>query len=141
MFGIRIRATPGSAILQSSSSSFYSSSKSMLFNKVAAPKNVSFRRFNFSSLRCFSSSAMATASVERIKVHNPIVEMDGDEMTRIIWKMIKDKLIVPFLDLDIKYYDLGVLNRDATDDRVTVESAEATLKYNVAVKCATITPG
>ncbi|XP_021846994.1 isocitrate dehydrogenase [NADP] [Spinacia oleracea] len=140
MFGIRIRATPGSAILQSSSSSFYSSSKSMLFNKVAAPKNVSFRRFNFSSLRCFSSSAMATASVERIKVHNPIVEMDGDEMTRIIWKMIKDKLIVPFLDLDIKYYDLGVLNRDATDDRVTVESAEATLKYNVAVKCATITP-
>lgn len=61
-------------------------------------------------------------------------------MTRVIWKMIKDKLINPFLDLDIKYYDLGILNRDATEDRVTVESAEATLKYNVAVKCATITP-
>ncbi|CAM8935131.1 unnamed protein product [Rhodiola kirilowii] len=76
----------------------------------------------------------------KIKVHNPVVEMDGDEMTRIIWKMIKDKLIFPYLDLDIKYYDLGILNRDATDDRVTVESAEAALKYNVAIKCATITP-
>ncbi|KDO55218.1 hypothetical protein CISIN_1g0090411mg, partial [Citrus sinensis] len=63
-----------------------------------------------------------------------------DEMTRIIWQMIKDKLIFPYLDLDIKYYDLGILNRDATDDKVTVESAEATLKYNVAIKCATITP-
>ncbi|MFM7234736.1 MAG: isocitrate dehydrogenase (NADP(+)) [Flavobacteriales bacterium] len=76
----------------------------------------------------------------KIKVANPIVEMDGDEMTRIIWKFIKDKLIFPYLELDIKYFDLGMENRDATDDRVTVESAEATLKYNVAVKCATITP-
>jgi isocitrate dehydrogenase len=76
----------------------------------------------------------------KIKVDNPIVEMDGDEMTRIIWKMIKDKLILPFLDIELKYYDLGILNRDATNDRVTHESAEATLKYNVAVKCATITP-
>ena len=66
--------------------------------------------------------------------------MDGDEMTRIIWTFIKDKLIFPYLDLDIKYYDLGIENRDATEDRVTVEAAEATLKYNVAVKCATITP-
>ena len=78
--------------------------------------------------------------MQKIKVANPIVEMDGDEMTRIIWKFIKDKLIFPYLDLDIKYFDLGMENRDATDDRVTVESAEATLKYNVAVKCATITP-
>jgi isocitrate dehydrogenase len=77
---------------------------------------------------------------EKIKVENPIVEMDGDEMTRIIWQMIKDKLILPFLDLELKYYDLGILHRDATDDKVTIESAEATLKYNVAVKCATITP-
>lgn len=76
----------------------------------------------------------------KIKVNNPIVEMDGDEMTRIIWQMIKDKLILPFLDVDLKYFDLGIINRDATDDKVTVESAEATLKYNVAVKCATITP-
>jgi isocitrate dehydrogenase len=76
----------------------------------------------------------------KIHVANPIVEMDGDEMTRIIWQMIKDKLIFPFLDLDIKYFDLGIEHRDATDDRVTIESAEATKKYNVAVKCATITP-
>jgi isocitrate dehydrogenase len=78
--------------------------------------------------------------MQKIKVANPIVEMDGDEMTRIIWTFIKDKLIFPYLDLDIKYFDLGMENRDATDDKVTVESAEATLKYNVAVKCATITP-
>jgi isocitrate dehydrogenase len=78
--------------------------------------------------------------MNKIKVAQPIVEMDGDEMTRIIWKFIKDKLIFPYLELDIKYFDLGMENRDATDDRVTVESAEATLKYNVAVKCATITP-
>ena len=78
--------------------------------------------------------------MQRIKVQNPIVEMDGDEMTRIIWKFIKEKLIFPYLDLDIKYFDLGIENRDATQDEVTVESAKATLKYNVAVKCATITP-
>ncbi|KAI8540952.1 hypothetical protein RHMOL_Rhmol08G0024900 [Rhododendron molle] len=77
---------------------------------------------------------------EKIKVANPIVEMDGDEMTRVFWKSIKDKLIFPFLELDIKYFDLGLPHRDATDDKVTIESAEATLKYNVAIKCATITP-
>ncbi|KAL6620733.1 hypothetical protein ACP70R_035872 [Stipagrostis hirtigluma subsp. patula] len=76
----------------------------------------------------------------RIKVANPVVEMDGDEMTRVFWKSIKDKLIFPFVDLDIKYFDLGLPHRDATDDKVTVEAAEATLKYNVAIKCATITP-
>ncbi|CAN1748904.1 Isocitrate dehydrogenase [NADP] [Linum perenne] len=79
-------------------------------------------------------------SFQKIRVANPIVEMDGDEMTRVFWKSIKDKLIFPFLDLDIKYFDLGLPNRDATNDQVTVESAEATLKYNVAIKCATITP-
>ncbi|MEN9639492.1 MAG: hypothetical protein RLZZ262_1360 [Bacteroidota bacterium] len=78
--------------------------------------------------------------MQKIKVANPIVEMDGDEMTRIIWSFIKEKLIHPYLELDIKYFDLGIENRDATEDRVTVESAEATLKYNVAIKCATITP-
>ena len=76
----------------------------------------------------------------KIKVANPVVELDGDEMTRIIWKYIKDKLIVPYLDIDIKYYDLGMENRDKTDDKVTVESAEAIKKYNVGIKCATITP-
>src|SRR4051812_13679852 len=76
----------------------------------------------------------------KIKVANPVVDMDGDEMTRIIWKLIKDKLIFPYLDLELAYFDLSVENRDATDDKVTIEAAEATKKYGVAVKCATITP-
>ena len=76
----------------------------------------------------------------KIKVANPIVELDGDEMTRIIWKFIKDKLILPYLELDIKYYDLGMENRDATNDQVTIDSAEAIKKYSVGIKCATITP-
>jgi isocitrate dehydrogenase len=75
-----------------------------------------------------------------IKVANPVVEMDGDEMTRIIWALIKERLILPYLDIDLKYYDLSVENRDKTEDQVTIDSAEATKKYNVAVKCATITP-
>jgi len=73
-------------------------------------------------------------------VKNPVVEMDGDEMTRIIWKFIKDRLILPYLDIDLKYYDLGIEHRDATRDQVTVDSAKATQQYGVAVKCATITP-
>ena len=76
----------------------------------------------------------------KIKVANPVVELDGDEMTRIIWSFIKEKLILPYLDLDIKYYDLGIENRDATNDQVTIDSAEAIKKYNVGIKCATITP-
>ncbi|CAK9436441.1 uncharacterized protein LODBEIA_P09990 [Lodderomyces beijingensis] len=76
----------------------------------------------------------------KITVKNPIVEMDGDEMTRIIWKFIKDKLILPYLDIDLKYYDLGIEYRDETDDKVTTDAAEAILKYGVGVKCATITP-
>ena len=78
--------------------------------------------------------------MQKIKVTNPVVEMDGDEMTRIIWHFIKEKLILPYLDLDIKYFDLGIENRDATNDQVTIDSAEATKLYNVAIKCATITP-
>lgn len=84
-----------------------------------------------------SSGAAAAA---KIKVKNPIVEMDGDEMTRIIWQDIKDKFIYPYLDIDLKYYDLGLPYRDETDDKVTVEAAEAIKKYSVGVKCATITP-
>ncbi|MFT8336870.1 MAG: isocitrate/isopropylmalate family dehydrogenase, partial [Acetobacter orientalis] len=76
----------------------------------------------------------------KIKVKNPVVEMDGDEMTRIIWHFIRERLILPYLDIDLKYYDLGIEHRDATDDKVTVEAAEATKRYGVAVKCATITP-
>ena len=76
----------------------------------------------------------------KIKVKNPVVEMDGDEMTRIIWQIIKDKLIYPYLDIDLKYYDLSIQKRDETDDQITIDAAEATKKYGVAVKCATITP-
>jgi isocitrate dehydrogenase len=76
----------------------------------------------------------------KIKVANPVVELDGDEMTRIIWKYIKEKLILPYLDIDIKYYDLGVEHRDATNDQVTIDSANAIKQYGVGIKCATITP-
>ena len=76
----------------------------------------------------------------KIAMTTPLVEMDGDEMTRIIWQMIKDELICPFVDLKTEYYDLGLENRNATDDMVTIESAEATQRLGVAVKCATITP-
>ena len=78
--------------------------------------------------------------MEKIKVLNPVVELDGDEMTRIIWKMIREQLILPFLDIDIKYYDLGIEHRDATNDQVTVDAAYAIKKYKVGIKCATITP-
>jgi isocitrate dehydrogenase len=86
------------------------------------------------------SSQMRGLSMEKIKVAHPIVELDGDEMTRIIWKYIKDKLIHPYLDIDIKYFDLSIEHRDATHDRVTVEAAEAIKRYGCGVKCATITP-
>ncbi len=78
--------------------------------------------------------------MEKIKVKNPIVELDGDEMTRIMWKFIKEQLILPYLDIDLKYYDLGVESRDATDDQITIDAAHAIQKYGVGVKCATITP-
>lgn len=78
--------------------------------------------------------------MSKIKVANPVVELDGDEMTRIIWKFIKDKLILPYLEVDIKYYDLGMEHRDATNDQVTIDAAEAIKKYSVGIKCATITP-
>lgn len=76
----------------------------------------------------------------KIKVANPVVELDGDEMTRIIWKFIKDKLILPYLDLNIKYYDLGIESRDATDDQITIDAANAIKEHGVGIKCATITP-
>jgi isocitrate dehydrogenase len=78
--------------------------------------------------------------MEKIRMTTPLVEMDGDEMTRIIWKMIKDDLLLPFIDLKTEYYDLGLVKRDETDDQITIDAAEATKKYGVAVKCATITP-
>ena len=78
--------------------------------------------------------------MDKIKMTTPLVEMDGDEMTRILWQMIKDELLLPFIDLKTEYYDLGLEHRNETDDQVTIDSAEATKKYGVAVKCATITP-
>ncbi|XVE67893.1 hypothetical protein DITRI_Ditri09bG0024500 [Diplodiscus trichospermus] len=154
-FRLRLGAISSSpALTMLSSSSFSSSSSSVLALRNKNPSSLlsSSRLFSngalgnrvaFSShfpravsLRCFASSS----GFDRVQVQNPIVEMDGDEMTRIIWSMIKDKLIFPYLNLDIKYFDLGILNRDATDDKVTIESAEAALEYNVAIKCATITP-
>ena len=80
------------------------------------------------------------ALMAKIKVKNPVVEMDGDEMTRIIWQWIRERLILPYLDIDLKYYDLGVEKRDETNDQITIDSANATKQYGVAVKCATITP-
>src|SRR5690348_10244345 len=76
----------------------------------------------------------------KIKVHGTVVELDGDEMTRIIWKFIKDKLIHPYLDINLEYYDLGIEHRDATDDQVTIDAANAIARHGVGVKCATITP-
>lgn len=78
--------------------------------------------------------------MQKIKVQNPVVELDGDEMTRVIWDFIKQKLILPYLDIDLKYYDLGMESRDATDDQITIDAAHAIQKYGVGVKCATITP-
>ena len=78
--------------------------------------------------------------MQKIHMTTPLVEMDGDEMTRILWQMIKDKLILPYVDLQTEYYDLGLKKRDETDDQITIDSANATLKHGVAVKCATITP-
>jgi isocitrate dehydrogenase len=78
--------------------------------------------------------------MSKIKVLNPVVELDGDEMTRIIWKFIKDQLILPYLDIELEYYDLSIQNRDATDDQVTIDAANAIKRHGVGVKCATITP-
>lgn len=87
----------------------------------------------------FHSTRLAMAA-QKIKVKNPVVELDGDEMTRVIWQDIKDKFIHPYLDIDLKYYDLGLPYRDETNDQVTHDAAEAIKKYSVGVKCATITP-
>ena len=76
----------------------------------------------------------------KIKVANPVVELDGDEMTRIIWKFIKEKLIIPYLELDIKYFDLGIQSRDETNDQITIDAANAIRQVGVGIKCATITP-
>ena len=82
----------------------------------------------------------APPAMAKIKVKNPIVELDGDEMTRIIWQWIRERLILPYLDLDLRYFDLGIESREASEDRITVEAARAIKEHGVGVKCATITP-
>ncbi|KAG7671778.1 hypothetical protein Ndes2526B_g07320 [Nannochloris sp. 'desiccata'] len=109
----------------------------------------SLRRLSLSSglqsnTKAATAAAVASmrdyATASRIKVSNPVVDLDGDEMTRVIWDSIKQKLIFPYVDVDIKYYDLSVTSRDATDDQITIDAANAIKKYNVGIKCATITP-
>lgn len=100
-----------------------------------------FHRANLKNiLMTTQNRTIHSSKIQKIKVKNPVVDLDGDEMTRVIWKEIKNKLILPYLDIDIKYFDLGLPNRDATDDQVTVDAANAIKKYDVGIKCATITP-
>src|SRR4051812_2854803 len=117
--------------------------------RIAAPqplgKNAS--RFQMPAFGCYRAATAipvpaqkAQSTMAKIKVANPLVEMDGDEMTRIIWQLIKDKLIHPYLDINLLYYDLSVEKRDETDDQITIDAAEKTKEVGVAVKCATITP-
>jgi isocitrate dehydrogenase len=113
-----------------------------LCSAIARPSRVSLAPFarNKASFGPAFTQSRKMASFGKIKVKNPVVELDGDEMTRIIWKDIKDKFIHPYLDIDLKYYDLGLEYRDETNDQVTIDAAEAIKKYSVGVKCATITP-
>jgi len=118
-----------------------------MLSRLAAGLTAAGKRPTSPSASVFAASAAAAAATRamasggaKIKVKNPVVDLDGDEMTRVIWAMIKDKLIHPYLDLDIQYYDLGLPNRDKTNDQVTIEAAKAIQRHNVGIKCATITP-
>lgn len=113
---------------------------SRVFPNASHPSILASRRSPWICNNVGSQIRAISGTIPKIKVLNPVVELDGDEMTRIIWKDIKDKLIHPYLDIDLKYYDLGLPFRDETGDEVTVRAAEAIKKYSVGVKCATITP-
>jgi len=110
------------------------------FNLVKSCGKLSGRTATKTVLPVASVPSRNKGTDGRIKVDNPVVELDGDEMTRIIWHKIRNEMVLPYIDVDLKYYDLGLPYRDETDDQVTVDSANAILKYNVGVKCATITP-
>lgn len=111
-------------------------------SSITRPSRVPLSPFvrNTASFGPVFTQSRKMATMKKIKVKNPVVELDGDEMTRIIWKDIKEKFIHPYLDIDLKYYDLGLEYRDETNDQVTIDAAEAIKKYSVGVKCATITP-
>jgi isocitrate dehydrogenase len=130
---------PVAALASSVSRSLFSSS---LRRAAYTPTTIRPVRASFGAIQTISPFAVRTmaSSIQKIKVKNPVVELDGDEMTRIIWQVIKDKFIHPYLDIDLKYYDLGLEYRDETNDQVTIDAAEAIKKYSVGVKCATITP-
>lgn len=112
----------------------------MLLSTSRTSISRSIRPTLYSSVNMSLRAYATPAGIERIKVKNPVVELDGDEMTRIIWKKIREELILPYVDVELKYYDLGMESRDATNDQITIDSAEAIKKYSVGVKCATITP-
>lgn len=118
-------------------SALFSNARRTTTGTPAAPAALFSSKQFSQQLRMASTSA---SGIKKIKVVNPVVELDGDEMTRIIWQTIKDKFIHPYLDIDLKYYDLGLEYRDQTNDQVTLDAAEAIKKYSVGVKCATITP-
>ncbi|KAF3208557.1 Isocitrate dehydrogenase [NADP], mitochondrial precursor (Oxalosuccinate decarboxylase) [Orbilia oligospora] len=129
------------SILASSSSSSTTSTtagtRSLFAANTTPTRHLPRNQLAFTS---FVVTRNMSSDGRKIKVKNPVVELDGDEQTRIIWQMIKDRLILPFLDIDLKYYDLGIEYRDQTNDQVTIDAAEAIKKYSVGVKCATITP-
>ncbi|ORC86837.1 putative isocitrate dehydrogenase [Trypanosoma theileri] len=122
MFRRLVRATPSNALVATAAAA--AASSSLPFTCMTTRRNMSTTR----------------PSLERIKVTGKVVDMDGDEMTRIIWALIKEKLILPYVDVPIEYYDLSITSRDATNDKITEQAAEAILRYNVGIKCATITP-
>ncbi|KAJ5289105.1 hypothetical protein N7478_002135 [Penicillium angulare] len=147
-FARRSLATPppvaplsSTRLLSSSFTSFSSSQRSLSSASLPRTNRISAStRWSGSTPSLYFTQTRTMAIESKIKVQNPVVELDGDEMTRIIWQEIREKLILPFLDVDLKYYDLGLEYRDQTDDQVTVDAAEAIKKYGVGVKCATITP-
>lgn len=113
---------------------------SSTFSRLARPSLKQFAPVVRPAAVPVANFHITRAAMQKIKVKNPVVELDGDEMTRVIWQVIKDKYILPYLDIDIKYYDLGLEYRDQTNDQVTMDAAEAIKKYSVGIKCATITP-
>ncbi|CAG8886506.1 unnamed protein product [Penicillium salamii] len=141
-FARRSIATPPAPLTSTRLLSSFTSSttRSISSASLSRTNRVASARWSGSIPSLYTTQVRTMASESKIKVQTPLVELDGDEMTRIIWQEIREKLILPYLDVDLKYYDLGIEYRDQTDDQVTIDAAEAIKKYGVGVKCATITP-